>query len=61
MSNTTIIIIFNSGNSNITNFKTQHCQIMRTITNKTLKFKLMLKKPVVARNYIISIISILSY
>ena len=41
--------IFNSGNNNIAEIKTQHRLIMITITNRILKFKLlMIKIPVVA-------------
>ena len=50
MNNTTIINILNSDNINITNIKTQYCQVMTTITNITLKFKPMIKKPIVADN-----------
>ena len=48
MNNTTIINTFNSDNGSITKIKTQHCQIMTTITN--LKFKTMIKKPIVTNN-----------
>ena len=44
MKNTKIINTFNSGNSNITNIKMQHCQIMTTNTNKVLKFDPIIKK-----------------
>ena len=44
MSDTTVINIFKSDNSNITYIKTQHCQIMVTITYRILKFEPMIKK-----------------
>ena len=47
MNNTTIINPFNSDNSCIANIKTQHLQIMTTITDRILKFVLMIKKPIV--------------
>ena len=47
MNNITIINPFTSHNSNIANIKTQHSQIMTTITNIILKFKPMIKKPIV--------------
>ena len=50
MNNTIIINIFNSDNSNISKIKTQHHQIMTTITDRILKFKPMIKTSVVA-NY----------
>ena len=50
MNNTTVINTFNCDNSNITYIKTQHCQIMATITYRILKFELMIKKPIVT-NY----------
>ena len=48
MKNTTIINIFNIDNGNIANIKTQHCQIMTTITNRILKSEHMIKIPIVA-------------
>ena len=47
----TIIDIFNIENSNIAKIKTQYCQIVTTITNIVLKFKPVMKIPVVT-NYI---------
>ena len=47
---TTITNTFNSDNSNIAKIKTQHRQIMTTVTNGLLKFKFMIKRPVMA-NY----------
>ena len=37
--NVMIINAFNNGNTNIANLKTQHRQIMTTVTNKILKFQ----------------------
>ena len=50
INNTKIVNTFNNDNSNIANIKTQRQQIMTTITEKFLKFKLMIKIPIVA-NY----------
>ena len=41
MNNTTIINPFNIDNSNITNIKAQHRQIMTTTRDKILKFESM--------------------
>ena len=49
MNNTTVNTL-NSDNSNIAKIKTQHRQIMATITNGILKFEPMIKIPIVA-NY----------
>ena len=43
MNKTMIINTYNSDNSNIANIKTQHQQIRSTITNRFLKFELMIK------------------
>ena len=43
MNNTIIINTFNSDSSYITKIKTQHYQIMTEITNRTFKFKFMIK------------------
>ena len=51
MNNTMVINNLNSDNSNITNIKTQHPQIMAAITNIISKFKHMIKKPIVAYFY----------
>ena len=48
MNNTTIINIFSIDNSNIAYNKTRHCLIMTTIAYRILKFKPMIKKPIVA-------------
>ena len=50
VSSTMIINTFNSDIGNIVNIATQYCQIMTTITNKILKFKHMINKPIVADN-----------
>ena len=50
MNNTTISSSFNSDNSNIANSKTQHRQIITTITYRILKFEPLIKKPIVT-NY----------
>ena len=55
--NTTIINTFNSDNNNITNIKRQHHQIMTSITNRNLKFKTMIRNPVVADNTLFTIIT----
>ena len=49
MSNTMIINIFNSDCRNINNIKTQHHQIMSNITDRILKIKPMIKKPIEKR------------
>ena len=49
MNNTTIINLFSSNNSNIPNIVANiHQQIMKTITDRILKPKLIIKKPIVA-------------
>ena len=50
MNNTTIIDIFNSGNSSIANIKTQDYQIMTIINNIILKFEPMIKIPLVTNH-----------
>ena len=50
MNNTTIINIFNSDNNNITNIKTWHGQIIKTIVYIILKFKSLIKKPIVTNH-----------
>ena len=50
MNNTTIIDIFNSGNSSIATIKTQDYQIMTIITNIILKFEPMIKIPLVTNH-----------
>ena len=57
MNSTNIINTFNSDNSNIANIKTKHRQIMTTITNRILKFKPMIKKPIVADDIFFTIIT----
>ena len=51
MDNTTIINTFDSEKNNIANIKTQHCQIMATITNEILRFELVIKI-IILVNYI---------
>ena len=55
MNSTSIINTFNSDNSIIANIKTKH-QIM-TITNRILKFKSMINKPIVADNTFSTVIT----
>ena len=50
MTNAMIINTFSSDNTNIARIKTLHCQIKTIITNKTVKFKPIIKKPVVTEN-----------
>ena len=51
MNNTTIINLFSSNNSNIPNIvANMHQQIMKTITDRILKPKLIIKKPIVAHH-----------
>ena len=57
MTNATIINTFNSDNSNIANIKTKYCQIMTTITNRILKFKPMIKKPIAVDNKLLTVIT----
>ena len=45
MNNIAIINTFNSDNSKTAKMKTQHCQIMTTITNVILIFKLVIEIP----------------
>ena len=59
MNDTTIANIFNSDNTNITKIKTQHHQIMTTITDKILKLKPMIKKAIV-KNHINSLLLLFS-
>ena len=58
MNNTTIINIFKSVNNNIAYVKTQNCQIITTITNRTWKFKPMIKKTIVADDTIFTVITL---
>ena len=55
-----IINILNSDNSNITNIKTQHCQIMTTIANIILKFEPMTKKPIVENHTFFTVITLIT-
>ena len=55
--NATIINTFNSDNDNIANIKTQHHQIMTTIANRILKFKIMINKPTVTDNTLFTVIT----
>ena len=57
MNNTTIINPFHSNNSNIANIKTQHRQIMTTITDRILKFEPIIKKPIVANYKFLTVIT----
>ena len=41
--------------------KTQHCQIMAILTNRILKFKPMIKKPVVADNILFTVITFTNF
>ena len=52
-----MVTIFKRGKRNITNIKTQHFQIVITITNRILKFKLMIKEPLVASHTFFFIIT----
>ena len=56
MNNATVISIFNSDKSKIDKIKTQHPQIMTTFTSRILKFKPMIKKPVVANHTFFTVI-----
>ena len=47
MNNTTTINTFKSDNRNIIKIKAQTCEIMTNIINRILKFKPMIKKPIV--------------
>ena len=57
MNNTTIINIFNSGDTNITYNKAQHGQIMATIVYKILKFEPMIKKSMVENHALFAIVT----
>ena len=61
MNNTAIINTFNSDNRNIAYIKIQHCQIMAIVTNRILKFKPMIKKPVVADNILFTVITFTNF
>ena len=56
MNDTTIINTFNSDNNNIANIKRQHHQIMRSIANRNLKFKTMIRNPIVGDNTFFTVI-----
>ena len=58
MNNTTIITIFNSDNSNIAYIKTQHFQIMTTITYIILKVESMIKKLIVENHTFFAIVTL---
>ena len=57
INNAAIINAFNSDNSIIANIKAQHYQVMATITNRMLKFKPMIKKPIMADNTFFTVIT----
>ena len=57
MNYTAISNTFNSDNTNITNIKTLRRKIMTTITNRILKLKPMIKKPIVADNIFFTVIT----
>ena len=57
MNNTTITNLFNSDNSNFANVKTQHRQIITTITDRILKFEPMIKKRTVANYTLFTVIT----
>ena len=46
MNNTAIIKIHNSDASNIACINTEHCQIMRTIADRIMKFESIIKKTI---------------
>ena len=56
MNNTAIINTFNSDNSNIASIKTQHQQILTTITNGFVKFEPMIKMSIVIDNTFFTVI-----
>ena len=56
--NTTITTILNNDDCNITKFKAQHYQIIRTITYRTLKFESVTKKSVLKNHTFFTIIRI---
>ena len=61
MNNTTIINNLNSDNRNVANIKSQHHQIMKAITNRILKFELMIKKSIVTNHtFVVAIFSRIS-
>ena len=57
MNNTTVINTFNSDNSNIAYIKTQHCQIMATVTYMILKFEPMIEKSILTNYTFFTVIS----
>ena len=61
MNKTAIIKTFNSHDSNITYIRTQHQQIIATITNRFFKFQVMIKTPLVAGNTVITLTNIISF
>ena len=58
MNNTTITNIFNSADNNIAYINIQHCQIMTTIAYIILKFKSMIKKPIVAYHAFFTVVTL---
>ena len=57
MKNTTIIKLFNSDNSNIVYGKTQQSQIMTNTAYSILKFKFMIKKPIMKNHAFFAIVT----
>ena len=57
INNTKIVNTFNNDNSNIANIETQRQQIITTITEKFLKFRLMIKIPIVANYTFLTVIT----
>ena len=47
---------FNNDNNNIAYIKTQHCQIMVTITYRILKCDPMIRKPIVINDTLFKVI-----
>ena len=52
-----IINSFNRDNSNIANIKTQYCQIMATIPNIIFKFKITIKKRILANHVLFTVVT----
>ena len=58
INNSTIVNTFKSDNSNISYIQRKHCKSMSTITNRILKIKLMLKKPILTDKALLLIITL---
>ena len=58
INNSTIVNTFKSDNSNISYIQRKHCKSMPIITNRILRIKLMLKKPILTDKALLLIITL---